>query len=88
LSGPANPRLRQVIQFEAARARDYFTRGVEVASYLPGPGRAVVKALIGVYRSLLDKIERRPDAVFERRVSVSWLTKARAILVALPHRYW
>jgi phytoene synthase len=76
-----------VISFEAERARDYFRRGSEVVRFLPGPGRAVVQALIGVYGGLMERIARNPAAVFEGRVSASAPTKLWAVLKALPQRF-
>ena len=76
-----------VVLFEAERARDYFRRGAGVMEFLPGPGRAVVKALIGVYSGLLERIIRDPSAVFRGRVSASRSSKAWALLTALPDRF-
>jgi 15-cis-phytoene synthase len=87
LGGPPTRGIRNLIQFEAARAQDYFNRGSAVVQYLPGPGKAVVKALMGVYRSLLERIEQDPAAVFAGRVSAPRVAKLRAVLFALPYRW-
>ena len=87
LGGPTNRRLCNAIVYEASRAQDYFRRGREAAQFLPGPGRAVVFALIGVYQSLLDRIARNPAAIFSGRVSAPKSTKLWSILKALPQRF-
>jgi 15-cis-phytoene synthase len=87
LGGPANRRLCNLIIFEAARARDYFQRGSEVTQCLPGPGQAVVSALVGVYGNLLERIAADPAAVFSGRVSTPKTAKLWAILKALPLRF-
>jgi phytoene synthase len=87
LKSPDERRFSQMFVFEVARARNYFIRGMEVLNYLPGPGRAVVSALAGVYRGLLERIARDPTAVLKGRVSASTGTKAAAIIRALPQRF-
>jgi phytoene synthase len=87
LGGPSSRGLCNLIVFEAARARDYFERGRDVAQYLPGPGRAVISALVGVYGNLLERIAANPAAVFSGRVSTPKATKLWAILRALPLRF-
>jgi phytoene synthase len=86
LEAPDERRFTNLVLFEAARARDYFDRGREVMTCLPGPGRAVVSALIRVYGSLLERIAADPLAILRGRVSAPWTTKAWAILSAMPHR--
>lgn len=87
LARPDERRFINLVVFEAARARDYFERGLAVLDYLPGPGRAVVSALAGVYRHLLEKIAHNPTAVLTGRVSASPITKIWAIVKAMPHRF-
>jgi len=86
LVGGDERRVANVILYEAARARDYFERGREVMKYLPGPGRAVVAALTGVYGGLLERIVSDPAAVMHRRISSSRAAKVWALVRALPYR--
>jgi phytoene synthase len=61
-------RFRTLMQFQVARARDYYRRGAALASLLSSDGRAIYHVMCGAYRGLLDEIERSRYDVFTRRV--------------------
>jgi phytoene synthase len=62
-----------LISFEAARAKDWFERGLHLLDLLDGRSGACVGAMTGIYRRILERIERDPETVRERRVSLpSW----------------
>jgi phytoene synthase len=69
LSGPPDAVAALVI-FEAARARDWYDRGLELLPMLDRRSRACVGAMAGIYHELLERIERDPGAVLCARVSV------------------
>jgi phytoene synthase len=67
---PASGPVAELVRFEAARARDWFGRGLGVLAYLDRPSATCVSVMAGIYRRLLDRIEREPESVLERRVSL------------------
>ena len=66
----------ELIRFEAARDREWFDRGLELLDHLDARSRACVLAMTGIYRRLLTRIEKHPDEVLERRMSVPTWEKA------------
>jgi phytoene synthase len=81
------PQFRELMRFQAARARDYYARSAPLTALLSPEGRAVFGLMAGVYRRLLDAIERADYDVFTRRVRVGRLTKLRLFLAAWPVRW-
>jgi 15-cis-phytoene synthase len=68
--------LSALIAFEAARARDWFDRGLELVPLLDTRSASCVLAMTGIYRRLLDRISESPQLVMERRVSLPGWEKA------------
>jgi 15-cis-phytoene synthase len=69
LDPPSGP-VGELVRFEAARAHEWFERGLGVRAYLDRPSATSVAAMAGMYRRLLGRIEREPESVLERRVSL------------------
>src|SRR5205814_9143239 len=61
---------RELIRFEAARNRAWFTRGLELLPLLDARSAACVGAMTGIYRRILERIEREPDAIANGRISL------------------
>jgi len=59
-----------LIRLEAARAEEWFGRGLRLLPRLDRRSAACVGAMAGIYRRLLSRIERDPDGVFRGRMSV------------------
>jgi len=81
----AGEQLAQLVRFEAARAREWFERGMALAPLLDRRSAACLLAMAGIYRRLLDRIEARPEDAMRRRVSLpthekAWVA-ARGMLV-------
>jgi phytoene synthase len=78
-----NARFIQLMQFEAARAREFFARAA--AELPPEDRRAMAPAEImgSIYRALLRRIELDKFRVFEKEYSLSRLEKARRITTQL-----
>lgn len=68
--------LARLISFEAARARRWFERGLRLVPLLDHRSASCVSAMSGIYRRVLDRIERRPLAVLSGRVSLPTWEKA------------
>jgi phytoene synthase len=84
---PDNPAFRELMRFQVGRAREHYAKGEPLSGLLSADGRAVFRVMAGVYRRLLDAIERRGYDVFARRVRVGRLTKARLLLAAWPAKW-
>jgi phytoene synthase len=52
------------------RARQWFDRGLALLDLIDGRSGACVGAMTGIYRRILERIERDPATVLERRVSL------------------
>ncbi|MDQ2804781.1 MAG: presqualene diphosphate synthase HpnD [Pseudomonadota bacterium] len=66
----------ELIRFEAARAREWFDRGLRLVGELDARSASCVLAMTGIYRSILDRVAREPDEVLRRRISVPAWEKA------------
>jgi phytoene synthase len=84
---PGCPRFRELMRFQVERARGYYDRSRPLDGLLSADGRAVFRVMVGVYRRLLDEIERRDYDVFTRRVRVGKLTKVRLLVSAWPAKW-
>jgi phytoene synthase len=78
--------LTDLVRFEAARARAWFDRGLRLLPLLDSRSASCVLAMTGIYRRILERIERQPGEVLKRRVSLppwekAWVA-ARSLLGA------
>ena len=62
------PNMRDLLAFEAARARDYYRESAPLVGMVHPRSRASLWALIEIYRRLLDKIEAADYDVFSSRI--------------------
>lgn len=76
LSRPADSDFAGLVHFEVRRARALFAEGYRLLPMLDRRSGACVAAMAGIYRRLLDRIEREPDAVLRGRVSLPGREKA------------
>jgi phytoene synthase len=65
-----------LVRFEAARARDWFQRGLRLLPLLDSRSASCVAAMTGIYRRILARLERHPEGVLEGRVSLPPWEKA------------
>ncbi|MFY1679545.1 MULTISPECIES: presqualene diphosphate synthase HpnD [unclassified Streptomyces] len=65
-----------LVRFEVRRARALFAEGYRLLPLLDRRSGACVAAMAGIYRRLLDRIERDPAAVLRGRVSLPGRQKA------------
>jgi phytoene synthase len=68
--------VASLVRFEVGRARQAFERGLGVLRYLDARSKSCVLAMSGIYRRLLDRIERDPASVLRQRVSLPAWEKA------------
>ncbi|MEV0781170.1 presqualene diphosphate synthase HpnD [Streptomyces sp. NPDC050433] len=73
---PAGSDFTGLVHFEVRRARALFAEGYRLLPMLDRRSGACVAAMAGIYRRLLDRIERDPEAVLRGRVSLPGREKA------------
>ncbi|KUL59153.1 presqualene diphosphate synthase HpnD [Streptomyces albidoflavus] len=73
---PAGSDFPGLVHFEVRRARALFAEGYRLLPMLDRRSGACVAAMAGIYRRLLDRIERDPLAVLRGRVSLPGHEKA------------
>jgi 15-cis-phytoene synthase len=66
----------ELIRFETARGREWFARGLQLLPLLDARSKACVRAMTGIYRRILGQIDRDPQQVLRRRVSLPAWEKA------------
>ncbi|MFD3694806.1 presqualene diphosphate synthase HpnD [Streptomyces sp. NPDC058646] len=73
---PAGADFAGLVHHEVRRARALFVEGYRLLPLLDRRSGACVAAMAGIYRRLLDRIEREPEAVLRGRVSLPTHEKA------------
>lgn len=68
--------LTALIEFEAARAQDWYAQGMRLLPMLDRRSRACCAAMSGIYQRLLDRFMARPWLVLRDRVSLPGWEKA------------
>lgn len=59
-----------LMAFEVKRAREWFDRGLDLLPLLDGRSASCVSAMTGIYRRLLERIDRQPEAVLDHGLSL------------------
>jgi len=70
LTAPSPDAFARLVRFEAGRAASWYDEGLELLPLLDRGSAASVSAMAGAYRRLLRRVEREPQAVLTRRVSL------------------
>ena len=76
-AGIVNEEFRNLMQFQAQRARDYFRSGFELLPYLSPRSRACPAVLGQLYSKLLQQIEASGYDVLLQRISLTKVQKLR-----------
>jgi 15-cis-phytoene synthase len=79
--------LRALLAHEARRAYEEYDRAEPLAELIDPVGRPVLRAIVGIYRALLDEIARRDFEVLADRISVPRWRKAMIALGAIGGRF-
>jgi phytoene synthase len=79
----ADPKLVDLVSFEAERARDWYARGLRLMPMLDRRSAACTGAMAGIYYRLLQSIAAAPQLVLQRRVSLSPGQKAMVAVRSL-----
>jgi phytoene synthase len=84
------PACADLIRFQAARAAEWFDRGLGLTAHLDGRSTACVLAMTGIYRTILQRILDDPSQVLHTRVSLTTWEKAwvaaRSLATGAPRR--
>jgi 15-cis-phytoene synthase len=82
LRGEPGPGWEALCQLQVGRARDLYVGGLRTCEFVPGSSAACVRTMAGIYRRILDEIERDPRRPLRERVSLSGSEKVRVALGA------
>jgi phytoene synthase len=85
--GERSPAFRELMAFEAQRARQFYDQSRRLTDLLYPAGRAVFQVMSRTYRGLLDAIVSADFAVFDRRIRLSRWRKFWWMIQALPVRF-
>jgi len=83
LKGNGNEAFLRMMRFEAARARAYYNESLPLLDLIHPRSRPSLWALVTIYSSLLERIERSNYDVFRRRVRLSLIEKSWIVVRAL-----
>jgi phytoene synthase len=83
LRGEVPARWRELVAFEAARARRFHRAGLRVTEMIPMQPAVCVRTMAGIYARLLDRIEADPRLPLRTRASLSTTSK-----LAVMARAW
>ena len=80
VSGP----VEELVRFECERARGWFAHGLRLLPLIDRRSAVCVAAMAGIYRRLLDRIDRHPELVLKERLSLpgwekSWVAVRAAV---------
>jgi len=80
-------RFHDLMEFEADRAAEYYSRSRELFQYLEPTGQPILQAMMRIYEGLLTEIRRSNYDVYSRRISLpTWRKLLIATGAAVRHR--
>jgi 15-cis-phytoene synthase len=82
-SGAQQARFAHLVEFEAARAREWYASGIRLLATIDRRSAACTGAMAGIYRRLLERIAGQPSAVLQGRMSLPAGEKALVAVQAL-----
>jgi len=77
LAGKPEPEFAAFIDYQVARARDYYVRSEPLADRIEGVSRPSLAAMTRIYRELLEKISKLGPKVITTRAKLSKLEKLK-----------
>lgn len=81
-----SPAVRELLEFQGFRAYDYYRKAAPLERLVAPVGRPVLRAIVGIYRALLDEIARRDYDVLAGRISLPAWRKATIAIGSLSGR--
>jgi 15-cis-phytoene synthase len=84
-----NDAFRELMQFQAERARSFYRRAEDLFPRIEPVGRPILRTMLKIYGGLLDEIERRRFDVFHSRVRLPrwkklWFAASSACVSGRP----
>lgn len=79
-SNGVNTQFRELMDYEAERAREFFRSGKKLFGYLSPRARACPAGLYGVYSKLLEKMDASGWQVWNQRTRLNTVRKVSAVL--------
>lgn len=70
-AGRRNPNFLRLMEFETARARAFYEESRPLVDMISARSRPALRALVGIYARLLERIEERNYDVYTERVSLA-----------------
>jgi len=70
-------KFRQLMEFEARRAREYYTESAPLVELIDEESRGALRAIIGIYSRLLERIVEKDYDVLSKRVRVPTAEKLK-----------
>ena len=80
LNSPDPARVRPLLTLEADRAREFYTAGDELISYISEDSQPALWVLVNIYRRLLERITEKQYDVFTAKVTLSTSEKLRILV--------
>jgi phytoene synthase len=71
LNARATPQFLELMQFEASRAHGFYRKARPLLKLIEADSRGTLAVMTGIYRGILEKIERNNFAVFESKIRLS-----------------
>jgi phytoene synthase len=75
-AGTRGQNFSQLMQFEVERARRYYEESAPLIGFIDPASRPSLRALVGIYSRLLERIAELDYDIFSRRVALSSLEKS------------
>jgi len=79
LEGRTSGDWQGLLRFEADRARSFYQESASLPGLVKPSSRRALRALIAIYRALLEKIEREDFDIMSRRISLTPLEKTSVV---------
>lgn len=75
LRGETSPRLEALLNFEIARAKEYYEASAALSDRVEKESRASLEGMTSIYRALLGKVESMGTRVFRERAKLTKMEK-------------
>jgi 15-cis-phytoene synthase len=85
--GIVDQRFRNLMRFEADRAREYYSAARKLIPLIQNDSKPALWAMIQIYERILNRIEQRQFDVFRSRVRLAFAEKASIALKAVARRF-
>jgi len=86
-NGVVNESFRNLMRFEADRAKDYYSKARYLLPLVENASRPALWAMMRIYERLLDRIVQRRFDVFQNRIRLTGIEKISIALRALMMRF-